>query len=61
MWLVQRRRNCNSVPHKVDETALDVGVDQFDADAVAHAETLESALEPAFCRRLEKPNPRSFR
>src|SRR6266516_2459176 len=35
-----------SVAREVDETMLDVGVDQLDMDAVAHVETLEPALEP---------------
>lgn len=50
-----------SVAREVDETTLDVGVDQLDADAVAHVETLESALQPPFGRRLEDPHPRSLR
>jgi hypothetical protein len=50
-----------SIALEVDETALDVGVDQLDVDAVAHVETLEPALQPAFGRRLEEPHPRSLR
>ena len=50
-----------SVARKVDETALDVGVDQLDSKAVAHVQTLEAALEPAFRRRLEEPDPGSLR
>ena len=50
-----------SVAHKVDETALDVGTDQLDVNVVAHVETLETALQPAFRRRLEEPHPRSLR
>ena len=49
-----------SVAHKVYETALDVGVNQFDVDVVAHVETMETALQPAFGRRLEEPDPRAF-
>ena len=49
-----------SVAHKVDEAALDVGVDQLDVDVVAHVKTLEPALQPAFGRRLEEPDPRAF-
>jgi len=33
-----------SVAREVDETTFDVGVDQLDVDAVAHVETLDSAL-----------------
>ena len=49
-----------SVAGEVDETALDVGVDEFDMNAVAHVEALEPALQPAFSRRLEEPNPGAF-
>ena len=50
-----------SVPREVYETTLDVGVDQLDTDAVAHVETVKPALEPAFRRRLEEPDPGSLR
>ena len=55
-----KRMEDGSVAHKVDKTALDVGVDQFDVDTVAHVETLEPALQPAFGRRLEESDPRAF-
>src|SRR5436190_20934680 len=51
----------SSVAREVDETALDVGVDQLDVDAVAHVETLEPALQLPFGRRPEQPHPRSLR
>src|ERR1035437_7797325 len=50
-----------SVAREVDETALDVGANQLHADVVAHVETLETALQPPFDRRLEDPHPCSLR
>jgi len=45
---------------EVYETALDVGVDEFDANGIAHFESLKTEREPAFGRRLEEPNPGAF-
>src|SRR5512141_3477336 len=51
----------SSVAREVDETALDIGVDQFDLNVVAHVKTPEPAFQSPFRRRLENPNPRSLR
>ena len=50
-----------SVTREVDETALDIGVDQFHADSIPHIQPLKAALHPAFRRRLEDADPRSLR
>ena len=50
-----------SVSREVDEAALDVGVEQFHADAVAYVETLEPALQLPFDRWLEEPHPGALR
>jgi hypothetical protein len=50
-----------SVAREVDETTLDVGVDQLDVDAVSHVQTLEPALQFPFRQRLEEPHPGSLR
>lgn len=49
------------VTREVDETALDIGVDQLDADSVAHVQALKAALQPALRWRLEDADPCPFR
>ena len=49
-----------SVAREIDEPSFHVGLEQLDADTVAHIETLEAALQPAFHRRMEEPDPRSL-
>ena len=45
---------------KIYETALDIGVDEFDANMVTHLETLGALHEPAFGWRLKEPHPGTF-
>jgi hypothetical protein len=49
-----------SVAHEVDETALDLGVDQLNVDVIAYDQPLEPALWFPFCRSLKEPDPRGF-
>jgi hypothetical protein len=49
-----------SVAGEVNETALDVGADEFDVNLLAHVETLEPARQSSFNGRLQKPDPRAF-
>ena len=49
--------NRRSGAAEVYETALDVRMDEFHANVVAHVESFKAEREPAFGRRLEKPNP----
>ena len=46
-----------STPGKIYETALHIGVNEYDANVIAHLETLRALHEPAFRRRLEEPHP----
>ena len=45
---------------EVDEAALDIGVEELDANVIAHFEAFKAEGQPAFGRRLEKPNPSAF-
>jgi hypothetical protein len=47
-------------PGKINETALDIRVNQFYAEMIPHFQTLEPARESAFGGRLEQPYPRAF-
>ena len=50
---IRSQRRLRSGAGKIYETALDVGVDEFDANVVAHFKSLKSERKPAFGRRLE--------
>src|ERR1017187_3716470 len=45
---------------KVYEPALNVGMDEFNANTVTHLESLKAEREPAFSRRLIEPDPSAF-
>ena len=38
---------------EINETTLNIGVEEFDANVITHFETLKTKREPAFGRRLE--------
>jgi hypothetical protein len=52
LWQTTVAHEGASVAGEVDETALDVGVDEFDVNLPAHVETLEPALQSSFNGRL---------
>jgi hypothetical protein len=45
---------------EIYETALDIGVDKFDANMISHFESLKTERKSAFSWRLKEPNPSAF-